>query len=280
MACSKFGGGSGERQPVPSISPVDSISVKSGGKAVETFEFTYDSEGRLATLLRRDETSGKDILNLSYKYVNGSEMTVSGIMAGRMNTRTITVNHSSSDVSYKADGGTGWRYTTALGRDGVAVSTSFSSKFKSSAGAYSSDTDYTESYVLADKDIAQIETVTNVEGRASRPIFGSGNGLKPAKVSTGSTLVTKYTYSDKPDRQNFCALVFNCNLPVWYAEGLPGCEHLVTDVNMFNGGVDLYMHQHFDYTLNDRGDIQKVVRTYGSEGVDYLKLEYEFYYKQ
>jgi len=276
--CGKIDGGHSGRKVVPAASPVSSIEVKCGNKLVESYTFTYDKDGRLSSLLRRDENSGKVFLNLAYSYDGTSGMTVKGTMDGKPGLRTLIVSHSSSEVSYVTDSWNSWRYTTSVGRDDVARGTYSNSSFSSNGGFFSSKTDFSEVYELVGKDIVMVESGTEIAGRTVKDIFGAGAKLKPVSVKTASSLVTKYTYSDASDRQNFCSFIFNCNFPVWYAEGLPGCEHLITDVNMATSGVDIPQHQHFDYTFNDTGDIVKVTRTWSTEGKNYLTLTYDFKY--
>ena len=97
-------------------------------------------------------------------------------------------------------------------------------------------------------------------------------------MNSRSSLVTTYKYSSDVDRQNFNSFLFGGSFPVWYAEGLPGCEHLVTDITMANGSVAMPITQHLDYSLNSDGDIQTVTRTYSSDGKEYLVLKYVFDY--
>jgi len=277
VSCNKEGSGSGRSDIVPAISPAMEIVVSANGQTVETYTFDYDAKGRVTKFVRRDLLGGSDLLNLTYSYGETADMTVSGAMYGKVGNRTINVNHSSSGISYQADTWNGWLYSTSIGRNGVATGTSSSADFTSSY--YSSDTDYQEKYELSGKDITKVVAGTSIKGKAVKDIFGKGNSFAPVSVSTSSALTTDYVYSDYVDRQNFCALIFACDLPVWYAEGLPGCEHLPSAVNMSVGGVTIPQSQSFEYTFKDNGDIDTVTRTWISEGKVYLTMKYVFNYK-
>jgi len=277
VSCNKESRGSGKSDIVPAISPSSEIVVSANGQTVETYTFDYDAKGRVTKFVRRDLLGGSDLLNLTYGYGETADMTVSGAMYGKAGNRTISVNHTSSGISYQADTWNGWLYSTSIGKNGVATGTSSSAEFTSSY--YSSNTDYQEIYELSGKDITKVVAGTAIKGKAIKDIFGKGKSFTPASVSTGSALTTNYVYSEYVDRQNFCALIFACDLPVWYAEGLPGCEHLPSAINMSVGGVTIPQSQSFEYTFKDNGDIDTVTRTWTSEGKVYLTMKYVFNYK-
>lgn len=277
--CNKTDGPGAGRTPNPAAFPADSISVTCNGSLVESYSFKYDDEGRLISLERFDHIGGKALLDLVYSY-EGSGMTASGTMDGKAGISTINVSHSSSKVSWDNGGANVWRYTTSMS-NGVADKTESSVDFSSNAGYYQSSTSFRESYGREGKDIVAVESGTSVSSRAKKPIFGEGkNGLKPVHLSSSSTLTTTYKYSDIADRQNFNSFLFGCSFPVWYAEGLPGCEHLITDISMAAGTVELPQTQHIDYTTDSDDNILSAIRSWTSDGKLVLKLKYEFFYNR
>lgn len=279
VSCSKENAGGLRPDSVPALCPAGEIVVSSGGKTVQTYSFEYDASSRVTKLLCKDNISGAELLNLSYVYGGECAMGISGKMFGKLEPGVITVNNTPSGITYKGAAYNGWEYSTSIGADGVATAVSCTPEFSSSAGYYSSSTGYGEVFEFSGKDIVRVEAGTKVRSKAQKPIFGSGKAFTPVSVATGSSLTTYYKYTDKKDRQNFCAFVFSCCLPVFYAAGLPGCEHLISDVSMSVGEVEMPQKQHFEYTFTEKGDIDSVTRTWSSDGKVYLTMKYEFKYK-
>lgn len=261
----------------PAAAPATDIYVTASGAAVEEFHFTYDDNGRVSTLKRVDMTSGAVLLDLRYSY-DGKDMTINGSMNGKIGQHSIKATRTGKELTCSSDTWNAIEYKTSIGNDGVARSTVASLEFTSDAGYYSSDMSYVEDYVLSGGDIAQVTNTTEVKGKTEKAMFSLSNVFKPAKLASESSLVTCYSYTGMADSQNFNALVFNCNLPVWYAQGMPGCRHLVSDINMNTNGTAMPQAQHFEYTLDPKGNLQTATRTFTSEGKAYLVLEYRFSY--
>lgn len=279
--CSRNEGPGSDRTLSPAVFPVDSIAVTSNNQLVETYSFAYDDKGRLVSLVRMDMISGKELMKLSYVYDGGSSVTVSGRMDGRTGTSTLKVSHSPDRVSWENDGVNAWLYSTSVGDGGLAECTETLVSFGSNAGHYKSSTTIRESYTSEGGDIVSVGTGTSIESKALKAVFGEGkNGFKPVSLTSGSTLVTSYKYSAETDRQNFNSFLFDCSFPVWYAEGLPGCEHLISDISMSAGSVTVPQTQHLDYTTDPDGNIQTAVRSWTSDGEVYLRLKYEFHYNK
>jgi len=275
-SCDKDGDkGSGDWKPA--AAPATDIYVTASGAAVEEFHFTYDDNGRVSTLKRVDMTNGATLLDLRYSY-DGKAMAVKGLMNGKIGQHSITATRSGKELTCTSDAWNAIEYKTSIGNDGVARSTVASSKFTSNAEYYSSEMSYVEDYELAGGDIAQVTNTTEVNGKTEKAMFSFANAFKPAKLASEASLVTCYSYTGMADSQNFNALVFNCNLPVWYAQGLPGCRHLVSDINMNTNGTAMPQAQHFEYTLDSNGRLQTATRTFTSGGKAYLELEYRFSY--
>jgi len=261
----------------PAVTPASDIYVTASGVEVEEFHFTYDDNGRVSTLKRVDMTNGAVLLDLKYCY-DGNVMTIKGTMNGKIGQHSIRATRSGKELTCTSDAWNAIDYKTTIGNDGVPRSTVATSQFASEAGYYSSEVSCSEDYELAGGDIAQVTNTTKAKGKTDKAMFSFANLFKPAKLASESSLVTCYTYTGMADSQNFNALVFNCNLPVWYAQGMPGCRHLVSDVNMNKNGLAMPHAQHFEYTTDPNGNLLTAKRTYTSEGKAYLELEYRFSY--
>ena len=135
VGCNKDGGASGGRASAAAIAPAGTITVTSAGKPVETYTFKYDADGRVTSLVRKDEIAGRELLNLTYKYDGSSSVIASGTMDGKSGTSTLKMNLSSGEVSWESDAVNPWRYTTRIS-NGVASKTETISDFNSNAGYY------------------------------------------------------------------------------------------------------------------------------------------------
>ncbi len=248
------------------------VEISSGDNVIETYEYTYDEQGRMLTLVRTDHLSNVVMLDLSYTYPGENQMKVQGTFFPIKTNRYIDVscNPDSGTISYTGSWSGAWSYTTTVGSSGVISSTVCQSNFASSEGYYTSNMDYSELYTVA-------------EGTVTESVIGTGINAKSSKstrTANSSTLKTIYSKGDQVDRQNFAAYLMPDYFPVWIASGLPGNKTLITGISSFTGTIQAPETTVLEYSFNAAGNIDSVVRTdrNGSETV--LTRTYKFFYKE
>ena len=106
-ACNGGGEGDGkktDRQIWAHEKPlVAMVEVSSGGSVIETYEYTYDEQGRILTLVKTDKLAREVVLDLNYSYPAENEMKVQGKFFPIATNRYIDVsyNPTSGTLSYK-----------------------------------------------------------------------------------------------------------------------------------------------------------------------------------
>lgn len=261
----------------PAETPAAKITVKCADKEVETYLFTYDETGRVSRMFRSDLMSGKTLFDLEYTYGGTADVLISGTFDGRGSKHTVSVSQGKSAIAYNSDFWSCWTYSVSI-RGGKATGTSMDCSFTSDTPYYHSETSMYTEFVFSGNDIVQSKSASAVEGGIDKPFSPSSTESNNAEYDTDTSINGIFTYSENRDRQNFCSFLFDCSFPVWYAEGLPGCEHLVTDIMMTAGGMELPQKQHIDYTLDEKGNIVSARRIFLNEGKTYLTLDYCFEY--
>lgn len=263
--CDKSDGGRSHSGWSAPVCPASEISVSSSGKEVEKYAFSYDKNKRLESMKRTDVLGSKALLDVRYVY-GGDNLTIDGVIGGTASG--IEVSDGKKGLDYTGKASRSWTYHVAIGKDGIPTYTAVLVKFDSNSGKLSSETSYYESYTTQGGDICQITTGNII----------SGDSKTETTTFSESALTTVYKYCANEDRQNFNALLMDCALPVWYAKGLPGCRHLISDIEVFGGALDYKARQHIDYTFDENGNILEAVRTWSSAGEEYLKMTYNFSY--
>lgn len=247
------------------------VEVSSGGSVIETYEYTYDEQGRILTLVKTDKLSKAAVLDLQYSYPGDNEMKVQGKFYPIATNRFIDVsyNPSSGTLSYKGSWSGAWSYTTAVNKDGVATSTSCKDDFASSEGYYTSKMDYSEVYTIADGTITESVVGTEI----------SAQSKKSTRTANASALKTTYTPGSQDDRQNFAAYLMPDYFPVWIAAGLPGNKKLITGISASTGTIPAPETTSIEYSFNAAGDIDTAVRIDSNAGTPYLTRTYKFIYQ-
>ena len=273
--CNGEGGSGGKTEsksiwvhPKPLVAKVE---VSTEGAVVETYEYTYDDNGRILTLVKTDNLSKTVMLDLQYTYPGDNEMKVSGQFFPISTNRFITATYNPKDgtLDYVGSWKGAWNYTTALNDDGVATSTVCKEKFAATEGYYSSDMNYSEAYTVSGGTIAESLMGTDISAQSS----------KATRTANTSALRTVYSASDKADRQNFAAYLMPNHFPVWIAAGLPGNKQLVTGIASFTGSVSTPESTTVEYTFNPDGSLDTAVRTDSNAGTPYLTRTYKFIYQ-
>ena len=200
------------------------VEVFVANTPVESFEYTYDNQNRPLTLVRKDLLGGTTLLNLSYSYEGESGMNVSGTFYPIETKRYITAtkDNSKGRLIYKGSWSGAWTKETAFNSDGTAVSTLCNTSFSAESGKYSSETSFREDYSVSSGNISEIRYAPTVSSAAA----------KSTKSESSTGLEYSYTYTDKPDKQNFGLYLFHCEFPVWFAASLPGCSRLVESMSV------------------------------------------------
>ena len=250
---------------------VAKVEVSSEGTLLETFEYTYDENGRMLTLVKTDKLSKTVMLELEYTYPGENVMKVSGKFFPISTNRFISATYNPKDgtLDYVGSWKGAWSYTTTVGEDGVAIATVCKDSFAAKEGYYTSDMDYGEEYTISGGTIVAMEAGTDISAQSS----------KATRTANSSSLKTVYTAGDKADSQNFAAYLMPCNFPVWIAAGLPGNKHLVTGISSFTGNVSTPESTAVEYTFNPDGSLDTAVRTDSNAGTPYLTRTYKFIYQ-
>jgi hypothetical protein len=198
-------------------------------------------------------------------------MTVSGkyynVSSEKANNATI--DPSKGTVTYQGNWIGAWPYVTSFNSDGVVTGTKADVEFTSSGEYYSSKTAYSEKYTVSSGNVVKAILGTDVKSQSQRKTRTEGS----------SELTIEYTYTNLPDNENFGAFLFNCEIPVWFAKGLPGNRNLVSAMKMKVGNLELPGSFKMDYKLNVDGDIETATRTdYNGEDVVLVRT-YKFLYQ-
>lgn len=250
----------------PAAAAPKEILVSANGTDVEKYEFVYDASGCLDSLRRLDLLDGKKLLDVCYTYGEGQTL-IKGVFSPDGISQSISVTSNKGGVSYSGTAWKSWVYNLALSGN-LPVSLSSKNHFDANSGFVSTDTNYEESYTSREGDIVEVTAGTVVKGDTKRA----------SKTYTENAVTWQYTYISGEDRQNFNSILMECPFPVWYAMGLPGCRHLISDIVTLGGSLDYQTSQHIDYAYDQDGNILKATRTYISAGQNYLTLEYTFVY--
>ena len=248
------------------------VEVSSGDNVIETYEYTYDEQGRLLTLVKTNKLSKAVMLDLTYTYTGENEMKVQGKFFPINTNRFIDVsyNPSAGTLSYTGSWSGALSYTTAVDGDGVVTSTFCKSDFASKEGYYTSRMDYSEIYTVAEGTVVESIAGTSIEAQSS----------KRTRTANESALKTTYTHGNESDRQNFAAYLLPDFFPVWIAAGLPGNKKLITGISSATGTNPAPETTAIEYSFDAAGNIDTAVRTDSNNGQVILERTYKFIYQQ
>ena len=274
-ACNGGGEGDGkktDRQIWAHEKPlVARVEVSSGGSVIETYEYTYDEQGRILTLVKTDKLAREVVLDLNYSYPGENEMKVQGKFFPIATNRYIDVsyNPTSGTLSYKGSWSGAWSYTTSVNKDGVVTSTECQSDFAAKEGYYTSKMNYNEVYAISEGTVTESVIGTEINAQSS----------KATRTANVSALKTTYTPGGQDDRQNFAAYLMPDNFPVWIAAGFPGNKKLITGISASTGTIPAPETTAIEYSFNAAGDIDTATRTDSNAGTPYLTRTYKFIYQ-
>jgi len=241
------------------------VEVLRGKTLLETFEFAYDENDHLISLVKKNIPDEKLLLDLKYSYSGENDMTVSGTFYPAAKTMVATID--ANTLSYGFSGGL--RYEISFDRDGSLSTLQTSDSFVSEGGQYSRKVKYLEKYLFDGGNCSVVSVSNDCEALSSKI-----NGTVFA-----SSLEYVFTYLDEPDKQNFAAFLMGCEFPVWYAAGLPANAKLVCGMKMKCGGVDGVISWTIDYDLDDEGNIISAIKTDYIDGEEILSKTFDFYYR-
>ena len=250
---------------------VAKVEVGSGGSVIETYEYTYDEQGRMLTLVKTDKLSKEIVLDLQYTYPAENQMRIKGKFFPIASQRYIDVSYdpASGTMSYSGSWKDAWSYSTTVNDAGVVTSTKCKSYFASKEGYYTSNMDFGEVYTVSGGSITESVAGTDISAQSS----------KSTSAENTSSLKTAYTFCDQDDRQNFAAYLMPGNFPVWIASGFPGNKKLVTGISASTGTIPAPETTAIEYSFNAAGDIDTAVRTDSNAGTPYLTRTYKFIYQ-
>ena len=274
-ACNGGGEGDGkktDRQIWAHEKPlVAMVEVSSGGIVIETYEYTYDEQGRILTMVKTDKLSKEVLLDLQYSYNGENEMKVQGKFFPIATNRYIDVsyNPTSGTLSSKGSWSGAWSYTTSVGEAGVVTSTECQSDFAAKEGYYTSKMNYSEVYTISEGTVTESVIGTEIGAQSS----------KATRTANVSALKTTYTPGGQDDRQNFAAYLMPDNFPVWIAAGFPGNKKLITGISASTGTIPAPETTTIEYSFNAAGDIDTATRTDYNAGTPYLTRTYKFIYQ-
>lgn len=274
-ACNGGGEGDGkktDRQIWAHEKPlVAMVEVSSGGSVIETYEYTYDEQGRILTLVKTDKLAREVVLDLNYSYPVENEMKVQGKFFPIATNRYIDVsyNPTSGTLSYKGSWSGAWSYTTSVNEAGVVTSTECKSDFAAKEGYYTSKMNYNEVYAISEGTVTESVIGTEINAQSS----------KATRTANVSALKTTYTPGGQDDRQNFAAYLMPDYFPVWIAAGFPGNKKLITGISASTGTIPAPETTAIEYSFNAAGDIDTAVRTDSNAGTPYLTRTYKFIYQ-
>ena len=276
-ACNGGGGEGGGKNDdgqiwVHSKPLVAMVEVSSGDAVIETYEYTYDEQGRILTLVKTDKLSKDVMLDLQYTYPGENQMKIQGKFFPINTSRYIDVSYDpkSGTLTYAGSWSGAWSYATTINEAGVVTATSFKSDFASKEGYYTSKMEYREDYTISDGTVSEVMAGTEIDAQSK----------KVTRTSNSSALKTVYTAGGQDDRQNFAAYLMPDYFPVWIAAGLPGNKKLVTGISASTGTIQAPESTTLEYSFNSAGDIDTATRTDFNVGTPYLTRTYKFIYKQ
>ena len=264
--------GGGRQTPWSLPSPlVQKVEVRSDGTLIESYEYTYDDQGRVSSLTRTDQLRKEKLLELNYSYPDGTGMKAAGKFYPVTSNRFITAVRNTADhtVSYNGSWTDAWSYVTRYDADGTALSTATDPDFNAKGGQYSVQAHLGEQYAVSGGCITQAAYGADIRAKTQR---------RTRSVSD-SELTVSYTYSDREDRVNFAVYLFPCEFPVWYAAGLPGCKKLITGISAARGTVTYPATTRIDYSFTTDGNIDTAIRTDYNAGEPILVRTYKFFYQ-
>ena len=274
-ACNGGGEGDGkktDRQIWAHEKPlVARVEVSSGGSVIETYEYTYDEQGRILTLVKTDKLAREVVLDLNYSYPGENEMKVQGKFFPIATNRYIDVsyNPASGTLTYKGSWSGAWSYTTSVNEAGVVTSTECQSDFAAKEGYYTSKMNYNEVYAISEGTVTESVIGTEINAQSS----------KATRTANVSALKTTYKAGSQDDRQNFAAYLMPDYFPVWIAAGFPGNKKLVTGISASTGTIPDPETTAIAYSFNAAGDIDTATRTDSNAGTPYLTRTYKFIYQ-
>jgi len=246
------------------------VSVFSNNELVEAYTIGLDKTNRVESLVRRDNILSKDLLNLKYSYSGISDLSVEGIFFFSSTAKTVnaTIDKEKGTLKYKGEWDNAWAFEASYDDNGTVLSTTSSLEFSPSTGQYSCSGSYHERYTVTDGNITVAAIGTEMTSQSS----------KLTESSNATEITVEYTYSDKPDNQNFGLFLMNCDFPIWLAKGLPGNRNLITGMKMKHGNITLPESFTVEYTFDDNGDILTATRTDYNETTAVLKRVYKLSY--
>ena len=250
--------------------PVKKVEVYTGEKLIETFEFEYDGFRKVTSIVRTDRVKNQVLFNLKYTYSGDYDMTVSGkyFNIGIEKANSATIDPSKRTVSYQGSWAGAWPFVTTYNQDGVVTGTKADVDFRSGGDYYSSKTAYSEEYTVSSGNVVKAVLGTTIDSQSQRN----------TKTESSSSLVIEYSYTNKPDNENFGVFLFNCEIPVWFAKMLPGNKNLISGAKMKVGNLELPTSFKMEYELNVDGDIETATRTdYNGDEVVLVRT-YKFTY--
>ncbi|MCQ2184635.1 MAG: hypothetical protein MJY62_04420 [Bacteroidales bacterium] len=235
------------------------VTVKSSGQVLQMDVFETDEYNRLTAMTRSDIKMNADLLDFKYTFSGKSTAVIAGTMYGSKTAYSITATCNDDDtaVTYQGSWASPELMTTTY-EDGLAVSSGYNYSFED-ATFYKSDEEYYEKYTSDGKgNIASAAIGTRILSK----VTGQTGPKATTEVRSEKEVVYKYTYSDKDDLQNFNAYLMNCNFPVWFAKGLPGCKKLISGMTVSRGEFPLREKFTVEYTRFDgEGRLLEAVRT-------------------
>ena len=226
------------------------VQVYAENELVESYSFEFDGNMRVTSLLRKDEIAGKALLDLAYTYSGKSDMSVSGTFYSTAAAKTVNASIDGKTVTYKGDWDNARQYKTTYDANGTVTATDAALEFAPTSGQYSSLGTYSEVYKVSSGNVTSATLGADITSQSS----------KSAKLESSKELTIEYTYSDKPDKQNFNVFLMNCEFPVWFAKELPGCKNLISGMKMKCGSVTLPQSFKVEYTFDSGGDILTATR--------------------
>ena len=249
---------------------VSKVSVECEGSEIETYEYTYDSKGRMASLKKTDVLGKTSLYDLTYSYSGDYSVKISGKFYGKDSDVSISASTDSKNktLTYQGDWSGAWKYTVGYDSSSHILSCESESTEKG-AQLYSSGISYSEKYMSRNGDITREEAGTVANSKATK---------KNATISSVSR-TTEFEYTSKEDKQNFAAYILPCEFPVWIAKGLPSNRHLIKSIKARNSyGIDSPLTYTFDYTFDSDGNLLTATRTEMNQGKTVLTRTYKFTY--
>ncbi len=249
---------------------VSKVEVSSEGSLIESYEYTYDEQGRILTLVKTDRISGDELLNLRYTYPSENEMRATGRIFPLTSNRYITAIYDpkAGTLVFNGSWADAEKYALTLDSNGLVNRVESQSNFAAKDGSYNSDLYYSEEYSASGGTITTSVIGTDLKAKSRRTTH----------IASSSALTTAYTYTSQEDRQNLAAYLMPCYFPVWIAAGLPGNQKLIKGISSKTGDNPAPETVSLDYSLNASGDIDTATRTDSNAGTPILVRTYKFYY--